>query len=157
MIDDEVADKVNDSFGILFHMEDSNGIEGIKGAAYFGLDDETGLIQKAFVAKENNKSGETNLKILNTASKIIETYSSGGSETEEAVARVEPAMSSDGLLSGFFKSNPAVSSLSLPEQYFQAWNERDMAKACSVFADDVEYDDTAFPAPFRGTFVRTSR
>eukprot|EP00633_Aureoumbra_lagunensis_P010083 CAMPEP_0197316158 /NCGR_PEP_ID=MMETSP0891-20130614/41349_1 /TAXON_ID=44058 ORGANISM="Aureoumbra lagunensis, Strain CCMP1510" /NCGR_SAMPLE_ID=MMETSP0891 /ASSEMBLY_ACC=CAM_ASM_000534 /LENGTH=414 /DNA_ID=CAMNT_0042805499 /DNA_START=96 /DNA_END=1340 /DNA_ORIENTATION=- len=36
------------------------------------------------------------------------------------------------------------------EEYFEAWNERDMDKACNLFTDDCKYEDTLYPGVFEG-------
>ncbi|KAL3943274.1 MAG: hypothetical protein SGBAC_002645 [Bacillariaceae sp.] len=130
---DEVAvDKNKNKVGIQFHMESADEQRGKIGCAFFKLDESSGLIKEVFVFREHAKSGEINLKILRGASQIIALAQD---ETEEIQTTGAAA--------------PA-GTLSLPEQYFQAWNDRDVSRACSVFADDVEYDDTQFPAPFVG-------
>ena len=154
IVDKVVADKSNNKIGILFHVENPSGDFGKKGTAYFGLDGETGLIKKSFVVKESNKSGEANLKILTTASKIIEKINSkstktAGTENEETVL-IDKKSGGMEWISSALLMNQAASPGELVERYFEAWNQRDMTQACSVFAEEVRYDDTAFPAPFAG-------
>ena len=132
VIDQEIYDPVAKKSGVAFHYEgtESNPTEQ-KGAAFFELNDNE-LIQKAFVVTENDKSGETSLKILKLASEII----GSPKDSEENPESSPPKTSS--------------ASSTLPEKYFEGWNQRDMKKAISVFTEDVEYDDTAFPKPILG-------
>lgn len=134
VIDEEIYDPVARKSGVAFHFEgtETNPTEQ-KGAAFFELNSEE-LIRKAFIVTENDKSGESSLKILKLASEII-----GFSK----VAAESPQISS-------FESSSASLSSTLPEKYFNGWNQRDMKQAISVFAQDVEYDDTAFPKPILG-------
>jgi ketosteroid isomerase-like protein len=158
IVDNVVSDLGTTSkVGIRFHMEDATGDAGKKGTAFFDLDETSGLITRAFLVEENNKSGEANLKTLNTASKIIQATSFRAKETDSPLTKVQSSMETNdeskipGIPWLFSLTVPTPkSSLTLPEQYFEAWNVRDMKKACAVFAENVEYDDTAFPAPFTG-------
>ena len=134
VIDEEIYDANAGKCGVAFHLEGGGGettTKTKKGAAFFELND-AGLIREAFVVKENDKSGESSLKILKIASDII-------GATKDLPNGSPIALES---------SPTSTSSLSLPEQYFDGWNKRDMKKAVSVFSQDVEYDDTAFPKPF---------
>eukprot|EP00980_Cylindrotheca_fusiformis_P025705 scaffold14497_cov119-Cylindrotheca_fusiformis.AAC.9 len=133
-VDDIAFDSRANKVGILFHMERAGdgAPNGRIGTAIFELDQESDLIKAAFMSKESSKSGESNLKILKAASEVLALLpkkNEGAANPPEMKARTDP---------------------SLPEQYFQAWNERDIDKACDVFDENVEYDDTAFPAPFVG-------
>jgi hypothetical protein len=51
----------------------------------------------------------------------------------------------DGILDG-----RSFNSLTAVEQYFEAWNRRNIPLALSCFDDDVYYDDTQFSEPFEG-------
>ena len=155
IIDHDIYDAETKKSGIAFHirnrkkMTDNNNNDR-KGAAFFELN-EDGLIYKAFIVKESNsfldKSGEKSLKILKLASDIISITSPSSSPTSENILSSEDTnITSTTQLS----SSSLSSSLSLPEIYFNGWNQRDMSKAVSVFAQDVKYDDTAFPKPFTG-------
>lgn len=142
--------------GIFFHTKTSSGSFGKKGAASFTLNPDTGKIKNVFIVKENSKGGDTNLKVLRGASSILDLFKSedGGNDKPSVFEDTNKVSDSspDGPISFFFP-RPALSlqsSMTLPEKYFAAWNERDMVKACSVFSDDCQYDDTAFSAPFVG-------
>lgn len=139
IIDEEICDANNQKSGVAFHLEgtEKNPTEK-KGAAFFELNDD-GLILKAFVVRENDKSGESSLKILKLAAEII-----GANKVTERGSSV-PSLESSSV-----PASKSLSSLTLPEQYFNGWNQRDMKQAISVFAQDVEYDDTAFPDPLVG-------
>jgi len=146
VVDEEMYDAKTRKAGIAFHIEKLGGKNKTnkKGAAFFELND-AGLIYKAFIVKENDKSGESSLKVLKIASDIISTTSSLlSSENNTFVDNIT------GRTTNLSPSTSKSSPLSLPEQYFNGWNERDMSQAVSVFSKDVEYDDTAFPEPFSG-------
>jgi ketosteroid isomerase-like protein len=138
--------------GILFHTQNVNGSFGKKGAASFEMDPDSGKISKVFWVKENSKGGDANLKILRGASKFMGLFQSDiewSTGDRDATAGIQTA--NDPI--NFFFPQPSQSirsSQTPPEQYFAAWNERDIDKACSVFSDDCQYDDTAFPQPFEG-------
>jgi len=155
---DGVANDVSaGKIGILFHTEtmSEKGVFGKKGVASFELDPTTGRMNKVFLVKENSKGGEANLKILGAASSLLAFLGPviGGSLNNNNKNDTNEDTSSNIGLNEFFFPRPSDSlrsSLTPPEQYFDAWNQRDMIKACSIFSDDCEYDDTAFPTPFRG-------
>lgn len=133
-IDQEIYDPNTNKCGVVFH-------EGSKkGVAFFTLND-FGLIRKAFIVKENDKSGESSLKVLKMASEIMSVAPSLSLLSQKYVSCGGDNPPTD---------SPSLSSLTLPEQYFNWWNQRDMKKAVSVFAENVEYDDTAFPEAFTG-------
>ncbi|KAL3907831.1 MAG: hypothetical protein SGILL_008712 [Bacillariaceae sp.] len=124
-IEDDIFDPSSGKAGVTFRLGSR------KGVAFFETN-ESGLIQKVFYVKENQKQGESNLKILKVASDII-----------GSTKKISATPASRNLAAG-------TSQKSLPEKYFDAWNKRDMAQATSVFSSDIEYDDTAFPEPFVG-------
>jgi hypothetical protein len=93
-------------------------------------------------AESAKKSGEDGLRLLAGASKIIDVTGKKNPATTtitDASPRTDVA-----------KSTNIRTRLTAPEQYFAAWNKRDMDLAVSIFADTVTYDDTAFPEPFSG-------
>ena len=167
IIDDSTFDE-NDSgqIGILYHLEGADGelIPNGRGAGVISLDEETNTISSIYLTKEHAKRGETDLITLKYASKIIEAASSfplsSSSETKDSdssstsSAETEPTAQSPLSFGGLLGSNSIPNSSSakgtLAEQYFGAWNDRDMDRAVSLFTDDVKYDDTAFPEPFQG-------
>lgn len=162
VVDDTVYDPSTRKEGVVFHLE--NPVDGAflkKGVAFFELAGKAPFqIQKAFIVKENQKDGESSLKILKVASDIIcaATWSSPTKKAEivsmvdaQAPGKLLPANNIFSRLFPFDRSpSSPLASSTLPEQYFAGWNDRDMERACSVFSDDIEYDDTAFPAPFTG-------
>jgi ketosteroid isomerase-like protein len=128
--------------GVRFHMETAAGVpvDNGRGCAFFKLDSDKETIERVFwVIESAQKSGEDGLRILAGASKIIEATG------KKPVART--AEKSPGI-DAVVKSTS--NKLTAPEQYFAAWNQRDMDLAVSVFADTVTYDDTAFPEAFSG-------
>jgi hypothetical protein len=186
IVDDVVYDPTLRREGIMFHLENPlNGAFLKKGAAFFELIERTSLssaslsgppllIRKAFVVKENDKSGDVGLKILKAASDIIsvasrnknkesvpsndkvEVSSSMSTKTPRTTTTAQPLPDNNPLLGWLTPSNQStpntsvLPSLTLPEQYFDSWNKREMERACSLFSDDIQYDDTAFPKPFTG-------
>jgi ketosteroid isomerase-like protein len=128
--------------GVKFHTETAAGVpvENGRGSAFFQLDKENQeTIERVFwVTESAEKSGEDGLRILAGASKIIALTGKKNSATD-ASPKTDAA-----------KSTSTRTRLTAPEQYFAAWNKRDMDLAVSVFADEVTYDDTAFPEPFSG-------
>ena len=156
---DEVAREPH-KVGLRFHTQTGGSI-GKKGAAYFRLDPDSGLIRNVFMVQESIKSGEANLKVLRWATTFFGTKSesqpvvASNSQvgTTAADANLSPTTTSTNPFDWFLAnrtSSESSSSMTLPEQYFAAWNKRDMVKAASIFSDDIEYDDAAFPAPFQG-------
>ncbi len=147
---DESAKKV----GLKFQTETPAGVSNKKGAASFVLNPESGLIKKVFWVKESSKSGEENLQTLRLATSAADIFKSKGKSEikNELVSTTLSLEAPPNAIASFFskKSSSSDSALTLPEQYFAAWNERDMVKACSVFSQFCEYDDTAFPQPFQG-------
>uniref|UniRef100_A0A7S2KCK2 SnoaL-like domain-containing protein n=1 Tax=Leptocylindrus danicus TaxID=163516 RepID=A0A7S2KCK2_9STRA len=47
-------------------------------------------------------------------------------------------------------SSSRSTSQTIVEQYFAAWNKRNMDEAAACFTEDAEYNDTAFPQPLQG-------
>jgi len=140
VIDEDIYDADAGKSGVAFRIQSGGGAQK-KGAAFFELND-AGLIRNAFVVKENDKSGESSLKILKLASDVIGvTKNDSTTDDDSSMQSIESLPTS---------TSKSLTPLSLPEQYFDAWNQRDMKQAVSVFAQDVEYDDTAFPVPFSG-------
>jgi len=127
--------------GVKFHSESAVGVEiaNSRGSAFFQLDntgssqlEKAPLIQRVFwVTESAQKSGEGDLRLLSNASKLLGATTKKKPTTDTPVPHTGRRMTP-------------------PEQYFTAWNQRDMDMAVSVFTDTVTYDDTAFPDPFSG-------
>ena len=158
IIDEVVCDNTSRRVGVLFHVQDATGmpVKNGKGTAFFALDSDARLITNVFLVQENSKSGESNLRILKLVSNFWKgermNFMHDDQEMEIFVnkkAETDPKVQ---WLGNIFGKNSQETSLAstLPEQYFEAWNRRDMEKAVSLFSESVEYDDTAFPAPFKG-------
>lgn len=121
--------------GILFETD------GRKGLLRLQLDDDSGIIQNLeYIVEANRKSGENGLRVLNVASKIL---NSNVNPISDIPVGVENGVSS-------VNTPPRRQAMTPPERYFDAWNRRDMQLAVDVFTEEIEYDDTAFSAPFRG-------
>ena len=150
VVDGVANDRSARKIGVLFHTENAVGEFGKKGAASFELDPNSGKISKVFLVKENSKGGEANLKVLRVATSLLGFFEPMNGEF--LADTVVDAPTTRGPMDFFFPrpSQSIQSSLTLPEQYFAAWNERNMIKACSIFSEDCEYDDTAFPHAFVG-------
>lgn len=108
---------------------------GRRGAAWFHLNTERKIYQLDWVMESTNKGGEASLNLLSTVSKII-SLTSLSTAKSSGESRPPTKWSSGTDLA--------------PVRYFAAWNRRDMAAAVDVFAEEVAYDDTAFPEPFSG-------
>jgi steroid delta-isomerase-like uncharacterized protein len=85
------------------------------------------------IREKSSKTGELSLRILSLASNFLR---------RSPQQQVRTSNSTEAFIGERTKT--------LPEQYFEAWNQRDMESAVSLFADDISYDDTAFPVPFVG-------
>ena len=85
-----------------------------------------------WIQEPSNKTGEVGLKILSVASNFLNKEPTHATGEEVNLDNVNPIK------------------LTLPEQYFSAWNERDMKRAVDLYSTDVVYDDTAFPKPLVG-------
>lgn len=132
LVDGFAVDQEARKVGIRFQLQSRDGTPGRKGVASFTLSEES-TIKRIFFTTENSKGGESNLKILGAASKII------------GLSQEEPEDQPTKILKETFGKKTT-----LAEQYFAAWNARDMERACSLFSESCTYDDTRFPAPFVG-------
>ena len=112
--------------GVLFHQETTTSKRGI---AWLEISADTNEITNALWTMENDtKNGESKVKLLSNISLLFGKGSSNSQEREPQVL--------------------LPTEISPPERYFEAWNRRDIDDAIGVFADNVEYDDTAFAVPF---------
>jgi hypothetical protein len=115
-------------------------------------------IANVYIVRESNhKAGAASLRTLRLATQVMEAtgFNPAAGQSLSSAAAAASASS----ITAVKNSDPSTqsrsplssSSLSLsPLQYFDAWNRRDLEAAVQVFTDDVTYDDTAFPTPFRG-------
>lgn len=106
--------------------------DGIRGCALVTLNATNNRIERVEMVREPKvKGGESNLQLLKQVSALF-----------------PPRASSQG------KSPTTVRTPStdrtVAEQYFDAWNRRNMTEASALFTEDVLYDDTAFPNPISG-------
>jgi hypothetical protein len=153
MIEKDIYDPVSGKAGVIFRRPTNNNQ---KCAVFFQLNQDRSLIQKAFYIQEHQKLGAVNLQILKIASDIINLTSSLSSSSSSSSSKAKTANATKSTTSNNINNNnghakiPTLSTLSLPEQYFAAWNQRDMMRASSFFSSTIEYDDTAFPKPFQG-------
>jgi SnoaL-like domain len=163
-VDNVAVDPLRNTIGVLFHREqqqqtpqskgdpeNNNIIPNSRSCAMFELEnsdnnDKNPRIRRVCLVNEPAiRGGEAGLKILSQASSIMDAtrYNPEAMQQQQQTKRpgtatTTPAASA---LSGF---------LSPPEQYFEAWNRRDMMAAVNVFVEDMKYEDTAFPQPFVG-------
>ena len=108
-------------------------------------DDGQDKIKRVFwVTESDNKAGADSLKLLRVATRFIEV--TGTNPAKQSSLTKSQAVSSITRGNNIKINNKKVA----PLAYFDAWNRRDIKSAVNVFADDVEYDDTAFPEPFQG-------
>ncbi|CAB9506001.1 expressed unknown protein [Seminavis robusta] len=149
-VDNVAVDGTRNTIGVLFHRNDKKTgttIPNSRGCAMFqlleGQQQQPKKIQRVVLVTEPTvRGGETGLNILSQASKVMDVtgYNPEAIEQESRRKTRQPTTKST-----------TKAPLSPPEQYFDAWNRRDMTAAVQVFADDnIKYEDTAFPEPFVG-------
>lgn len=135
-VDDMAVDKQRNTVGVLFHREqDGTILPNTRGCAMFQLD--AGMISEVcLVVEPATRGGEQGLQILSKASEVMK------------VTGYNPEVMQQSTTAD--KRQESTGSLSPPEQYFGAWNRRDMTAAVNVFSENAQYEDTAFPEPFVG-------
>ena len=146
VVDDVTVDVQRNTVGILFHRETvANGTgtpsnnSSPRGCAMFELNESNTQITRVCIVNEPaTKGGEAGLQILSGASRIMKATG------------YNPEVGNDAQQQKKKKTKINNNALTPPERYFAAWNRRDMAAAVNVFADDLKYEDTAFPHPFVG-------
>lgn len=79
---------------------------------------------------------------------IPEPFPKKGTDSLKLLARVNQLISTGIASVSTENTNNDDPALSLPEQYYQSWNRNE--DASHLFADNIVYDDTAFPQPLRG-------
>jgi hypothetical protein len=94
-------------------------------------DDAITITKATWVTESTNKSGEMGLRVLSVVGKFLFPQQPSSSLQNQELSQSLPRMSP-------------------PEQYFAAWNARDMNTAVQLFDENVCYDDAAFPVPFQG-------
>lgn len=130
--------KQDTKVGILFQYKNN----GKRGCAWLELTPDGQKIQSILWSVENDeKNGPFKLNLLSAVSKLL-----GGENSDDDTTTASAATIAAADRNAVVSSSP--SKTTLPERYFQAWNERDMSAAINVFAKDVVYDDTAFATPF---------
>jgi ketosteroid isomerase-like protein len=153
-VDRVAVDTSRNTIGVLFHREQiqSNGSDDIiipnsRSCAMFELDNSNNprIRRVCVVAEPAIRGGEAGLKILSKASSIMDAtgYNPEAMQQQQQTKR-------QGTATMTTSASSSAGFLSPPEQYFDAWNRRDMIAAVNVFADDMKYEDTAFPEPFVG-------
>ena len=158
VVDDVTVDsQQRNTIGLLFHKETTTTADGqqqvvvpnSRGCAMVELlesnhnNHNRKIKRVCFVDEPATRGGEQGLNILSAASKIMKTTGYNAATTQRSGSSRSRSTSSSTT-----KSKNLL--LSPPEQYFDAWNRRDMAAAVDVFVDDLQYEDTAFPNPFVG-------
>ena len=111
-----------------------------RGVAVLDMNQDTDKVESVYwVTESEKKAGAESLKLLRTATRVME------------LTGFNPAKQSS-LASSSNENNNVNGNAKVvaPLAYFEAWNNRDIDAAVAVFADDVTYDDTAFPEPFQG-------
>jgi len=99
---------------------------GLRGVGWFEMDQQDRVSSIVWTVESADKKGADNLRLLSLVSKVF------SSSDDKRAPPLTPLGNSP------------------PERYFDAWSRRDMAAAVELFADDVTYDDTAFPDAFAG-------
>jgi SnoaL-like domain len=116
-----------------------------RGCAVMEFSKVSGLVQTVrLVAEQEEKGGEASLQLLKLVSPFLSLNlpSPSLSLASQPLVQRSPFDAANG-------PNPATGTTAA-ERYFQAWNRRNMSEAILLFADNVTYDDTAFPTPFQG-------
>mmetsp|Transcript_31615 Transcript_31615/g.46883 ORF Transcript_31615/g.46883 Transcript_31615/m.46883 type:complete len:614 (-) Transcript_31615:292-2133(-) len=107
--------------------------DGLRKHAFFHLDKDTGKIYEGWEWEEpTEKQGRDDLQLLSTASKVLDVMNGQGNDIKSEI-KVYP------------------SGLSVAEQYFAAFNRRDVEGVVDLFAKGCLYDDTVFDSPLMGT------
>lgn len=153
-IDDMAVDQTRQTIGVLFHKEDSEGstLPNSRGCAMFQLDGSSNndkISKVCIVVEPATRGGEAGLKILSQANEIM-TLTGYNPEAIQQQQQQQQSKSDNSNQKSPTTSSPNNLSMSPPERYFEAWNQRDMAAAVELFSDDTRYEDTAFPEPFVG-------
>ena len=126
------------------HVTDNNinnneDIPPCRGMAVLDMNHDNTKIQRVFwITESDNKAGAAGLKILRAATTVMELTGWNPAQQSSPSSQQIGAAAAD--------SNNKLA----PLVYFDAWNRRDIDAAVNVFAEDVTYDDTAFPEPFQG-------
>jgi SnoaL-like domain len=134
-----VTDQSDDTWGFTFSNSHATSLFRGRGAVVLQL--RRGKIHAVSMVREKPiKLGRYSLIVLSVASRILKMIPTGPHETStnDAVAGANAA------------EDTPLAVLSLPEQYFAAWNRRDISTATSLFTSDAVYDDTAFARPLQG-------
>lgn len=140
VLDDLAADPVTGNVGARWHAERKDGttLPLTRGCSFYGT--ENGLIKSGFKCAEMlvkpNKGFADNL--VSSASTLTGTVSNSGVQDASGDERTA--------------SVDAGGTKSLIEQYFEAWNRRDMEAALECFADECVYatEDPVFVESFQG-------
>jgi ketosteroid isomerase-like protein len=120
-----------------FESFDDHRVSSRRGCCVMVFSERTGLVQQVdIVTEQEEKGGEAKLRLLKSVSPLFTAF--GGT----ASLKQQKTNNGDGVV----HTEPATAA----ERYFDAWNRRSMADAIRLFAPNVTYDDTAFPAPFEG-------
>ena len=143
IIDNIAIDPINGNIGSCWHVEREDGttVPLTRGCSFYTIDEESGLIKSGFKVSEMlvkpSKSFSNNL--VNSSSKLIQASESLGEGSNK------PEQSTINQLE-------EQESKSIIEQYFQAWNDRDMDAALDCFTDNCTYqtEDPVFVDTFRG-------
>lgn len=126
-----------DVAGLTFHSEKSGSVlPNSRGAAWVTFTKERKISGITWTVEASWKQGEASLRLLRFVSEVIRFDDGHKDKTVSPVIRRPPPVSS-----------PSVPA---PLKYYEYWNVRDIESAVSLFSEDVVYDDTAFPKPFRG-------
>jgi ketosteroid isomerase-like protein len=126
VLDDMAVDTDGDTIAIQYHLEDENiFMPNSRHIAFYTIAADRTIARVFDAVEPASKTGSFDLALLAAVSKLLSTTTTS--------AKVLPQLGS-----------------TAPEQYFDAWNRRDMEAATDVFTDDVTYEDTVFPRPFLG-------
>lgn len=142
LVDDIAID--GSKIGVKWHVEnDGKPVPNSRGCSFYNTNTESGLIEKGFdVVEPSNKSGKLNLAVLSAAGKVIEKTGINVLSEDQIVDSSSPSVTTvekeTDWLSTFFgkkSTTPQGDKLTAAEQYFEAWNKRDMEAAVSLFSE----------------------
>jgi hypothetical protein len=127
----QIIDTISDETQIAFSYQQT-GVG--RGAVWMKRRPDNRLTFVQWIPEPSQKKGADSLKLLAHAKQVLSR-----GQDENSVAN-EKIMDDTG-------------TLSIPEQYYRAWNRNE--DASHLFADIIVYDDTAFPQPIQGKAALT--
>jgi hypothetical protein len=128
----QIVETVTDKTQIAFSYQQT-GVG--RGAVWMKRLPDNRLTFVQWIPEPSQKKGTDSLKLLARANQVLSKGQDENSAANEEII------------------DDTVVALSLPEQYYLAWNRNE--DASHLFADTIVYDDTAFPQPIQGKAALT--